>query len=62
MKTPTPNNPKTCLATNDEALAQLQKENAYLRAENAYLKKLDALLQEKEHAQKTGHLPKKKRV
>lgn len=62
MKTPPHKPTKTRLPTNDEELAQLRKENEYLRAENAYLKKLDALLQQKEQAQKTGHLPKKKRV
>lgn len=61
MSTSSHKTPSSFTLTPSQELAQLRKENEYLRAENAYLKKLDALLQQKELAQKTGRLPKKKR-
>ncbi len=61
MSTSSRKTPSSSTLTSSQELTQLRKENEYLRAENAYLKKLDALLQQKELAQKTGRLPKKKR-
>ena len=61
MSTSSRKTPSSSTLTSSQELTQLRKENEYLRAENAYLKKLDALLQQKELAQKTGRLLKKKR-
>lgn len=61
MSTSPHKTPSSSTLTPSQELEQLRKENEYLRTENAYLKKLDALFQQKELAQKTGRLPKKKR-